>query len=140
MKIYISHPSSNTIKLNDEQPVVIEGISQIPDASCVKIQLGNVLDYISEKERDRILLTAISKLRIEGELHLNGVDFFAVGTFISSGLITIDEVNKVVLNGRMSMDCIRLLQEKLSRSGLEIVKANMDGFSYSIIIKRNPNE
>ena len=138
MKIFITHPGVNRVKLNDEQPVNIEGINEIPISSCTKIQLNNILDYIVSKDRDKALSISISKLRIDGEIHINGVDFFAMGTFIASGLSTISEINQGVMSGRLSLDSINLLQDKLSNSKLEIVKASIEGFSYNIIARRNP--
>lgn len=138
MKIFITHPASNRIKLNDENPVNIESINDIANASCTSIQLNNILDFIMPKDRDKALMMSISKLRIDGTISLNGVDFSALGTYISNGLISLSEVNQNIFNGRMSVDSVKLLQEKLSNSNLEILKANMENFSYNIVAKRNP--
>ena len=138
MKIFITHPAINRVKLNDEQPVNMEAIGEIPDASCSKIQLNNILDYIANKDRDRALAAALSKLKIEGEIYLNGIDFLAAGNFIANGLISLDEVNQNIFNGKMSVDHINKVKDKLTQAGLEIVKVNMEGFSYNIIAKRKP--
>lgn len=138
MKIFIAHPATNKLKLNDEQPVNIETLSEIPNASCTKVQLNNTLDYVYPKDRDRALAMALSKLRIDGEIHINGIDFFAIGCFISDGLITLAELNQNVLSGRLSMDGIYQLEKRLSRDGLEVVKASIEGFSYEIVARRNP--
>lgn len=138
MKIFITHPAANKIKLNDEQPVNIESINNISNASCTKIQLNNVLDYIMPKDRDKALSIALSKLRIDGEIHLNGIDFFAIGVFISNGLLSLQEVNQNIFNGKLSIDSISLLKNRLSNNGFEIVKASIENFSYNIIAKRKP--
>lgn len=138
MKIFITHPGVNRVKLNDEQPVNIEAISEIASASCISVHLNNVLDYILPKDRDKALYIAISKLRIDGTISINGVDFFAMGTFVANGLVTISEVNHGVMNGRLSLDSINLLEQKLINNKLEIVRTSIDGFSYSIVARRNP--
>lgn len=136
MKIFITHPSANKIKLNDEQPVNIESINELPNASCTSIQLNNILDFVTPKDREKALNLALSKLRINGEISMNGIDFFAFGNFVSNGLMSLGEVNTGVFNGRLSVDSINLLEDALVQSGFEIKRISMDGYSYNITAKR----
>ena len=138
MKIFISHPEANKLKLSDESPVNIESIKSIEDASCTSIQMNNILDFIPPENRENALSVIVSKTRIDGIVQINGVDILVMGDYISNHLVSIDEINASLFQGRVSTDSVLSVSKKLQALGFSIELIKLDGFIYNIIAKRKP--
>lgn len=140
MKLYIAHKSSNEIRHNDELPISLNDMGQIENGSCLKIRANNILDYVAWKDRQDLLKMLVSKLRFNGELSLNGIDLFSISHYIDTGQLSIEEMNLSLLNGRLSTDCMFMVEKSIKDLGMEIIQSKLDGFVFHILSKRPVNE
>jgi len=141
MKIFLAHPESNRSKMNDETPTNLDSLNEMSDAVCDSIEVNNILDFIFTRDRNNMLNVIASKLKYNGQLSINGNDIHIVSSFLDQSLMTLDQVNNSILNGKLSIDSTSSMITKLESLGLEIVRVSIDGTEYSIEAKRKaPNE
>lgn len=141
MKLFLTHPESNRSKMNDETPTNLDSLNELTDAVCDSIEVNNILDFIFTKDRNNMLGIIASKLKYNGQISINGNDIHCIATFLENSLMTLDQVNNTLLNGKLSVDSTSSMVTKLETLGLEIVSVSIDGTEYNIIAKRKaPND
>lgn len=104
-----------------------ERLDELPSAVYHELELVDVLEY---DERPDILDIAISKMRHGATLKLLGTDSIQIIRALNNGTIGPEEASNKLLNGRMKMNSIHELQEKLTSKGLEVRFASISGDKY----------
>ena len=138
MRIIVTHPNLKATADQDETPVSIGELAAVDPATCLSIHLADCMDYVSIAERQKLLETAVSKLRMGGIITISGTDLSAIGRKLSSGNITTQQVNASLHKGRMSVIHCSEVIDQIRGIGLEIVNYKVDGLYYSIKARR-PN-
>lgn len=137
MKIVVLHDNNHTLVDDSFDAVPLTNLGEIEDASCDLIHLNDCMDYVNLSVRDQLLLTAIKKLRKNGELLISGTDTIELVSQYYNHSISIQQLNASIYDGRLSIDSLFNLQKKLKKiTSLSIVNAKLDGVYYSIKCKR----
>jgi hypothetical protein len=134
----------NDIRIVLEQPktpneIHVSEIDNIAPSSCLSIDIGNLLDFTTN--RIEVLQKLSTKLRYEGSLCLNGTDIFEVGRLTFLGAVDINTLNKVLYQGKQSIDSVEGVVTSLQQLGLTIIQKQINELQYyikAIRPKRNP--
>jgi len=135
MKIYIEHAKSIGIGLNDEVSLGINDLQDVENSSCLSINLNNVLDSVEFNARFEVVKLAISKLRYNGILNIDGVDIICLSNYILGHLINLEQANSYLLSN-VSLDSIYNMSTKIKLLNMGIEETGLDGFYYKIKARR----
>ncbi len=140
MKITIISPHDDK-SLNIDKDHTIIGWTEIPkidDASCLEINLSNVLDYaVPHSHRNKALTQIIKKLRHNGVINIEGIDIIELCRSLYLGDLSVQESNKLIYNyKKLSCSTLLEIEEQLKGLGCEITRKRIDNTVYSISGKR----
>ena len=136
IEVYIDdqHPQIN----DNVQYIHLSHIKSIDNASCIEIEIGNCLDYALE--RNEILQVAISKLRYNGVLNMNGIDLDEIMYNAVAGKINTQQLQQLLYSGKMSADTYENTINQLQQAQLTITNETLSDNQYFITAKRRlPN-
>lgn len=128
--------------IDDQHPQINDNIQylhlthaqSLDNAGCIEIDLHNCLDYTME--RDQILQIAISKLRYNGVLRINGIDLDMVMYNAISGNLNIQQAQQLLYSGKLSADTYENVVAKLKQAQLTIINESLTDNQYFIAAKR----
>ena len=113
--IYVDGKSSPAIfdSNNESLRIVNEKeIDSLPDAVFEELETLDVIEFL---EDDELLAKIVGKLRHGGKLKISGNDAIQVLTAASSGACSLEEANKLILNGRKRLISVHDLKKQYQR-------------------------
>jgi hypothetical protein len=134
--IYVDGKSSPAIfdSNNESLRIVNEKeIDSLPDAVFEELETLDVIEFL---EDDELLAKIVGKLRHGGKLKISGNDAIQVLTAASSGACSLEEANKLILNGRKRLISVHDLKKKLTSFGLNITLVGIVGSRYTLEAQR----
>lgn len=136
MKVCIIHSGNNRVQNHEEELMNLEDFMKLEDSSCKSINMNNVLDYVSYENRNNLLTSIVKKLRLNGKLIISGIDYSMLINNVSSGVYSIEVINKLWMNGRMSCNVAFNIEETLHKLGLVDISIKFESLNYFIIARR----
>ena len=113
-------------------------LQYISDSTIKEIKIIDTLDYVDLPEE--LISVAISKLRYGGKLIISGYDIYLISQKILSGKLNIEEIRKMLYNGRINISEFENIKSLIIKSGLniELINLSIETNKY-LIIARKPN-
>jgi len=137
MKICVQHPNSQIKPQSNEVPVKLNELSDIQNSSCVSVYLSDCLDFIPLNERTSLIDIAILKLRQGGDLIIDGADIFAISHALQSGIRSIETLNNVLFNGKLSADSVISVVNYIEKNdNMKEISYKEDNLHYTIKARR----
>lgn len=121
-------------KTSEDNQISINQLDEITNASIDDIRLGNTLDYVSN--RNDALRDVLSKLRYGGSIEILGVDIYDVGRGLAFCGLDLQEANKLLYEGKQSVDTLQNVTATLQSLELEILIKRIHKYVYFIKAKR----
>lgn len=129
VRIVLEEPKSS-------EEIHIDSLSQIPNSVFDSIDVGDVLDFVVE--RDKAIMLIIQKLKYEGSIIIHGTDILEVVRCGYIGLMDVAKLNEALYGGRASSDAINNIVNKLLGLGLTPVQKQIENARYYVKATRNP--
>ena len=129
------------LKIIKEEPkntneIHINSLGSVDNATVDKIVLDDLLDYIPYDKRNLILLEVIKKLRYNGTLELSGLDIYALSNFNDDGEFSIEQLNKLIYNGKQSMTSLMFMDILFRQYNLIVEIKRIDRLFYYFKVRR----
>lgn len=116
-------------------PIYVQAINSLEPASCMEINMGNILDF--HTSRVQIFSTLVSKLRYGGQISLIGNDLLAISRGLSLGCLTPKQGADLLYNGRVACDTLNgVIEICKTFENLKIIQQNLVQYQYGIIMER----
>lgn len=140
MKIYVSENIDKAIQGFTIVPIVYGEVdlSKIPDNGATTIVAIDALDTILPDKVNPFINLLCTKLRLNGSIHIGGLDPNALSRSLVSGNIEIDEFNKSISN-KEALYPSKYITELLRLRDLTILSVIYRGNYYEISAQRTKN-
>lgn len=137
MKLYISENIDKTIEGYTVIPVIYGEINlnNIPNNSASDIVAIDAIDSIPHNKLNNAINIICSKLRLNGTLHVGGIDIYAISRGLLSGNIDLIEYNDLTFKNKGSYTA-KYIIELLNSYNLNIQSAVYKGYYYEILATR----
>ena len=109
-------------------------IDKIEDSSCLECHI-TCLDYLNNTFD--FMHKCIQKLRNQGKLTLIGLDIIEISKQLISGRLSIEEVNKLLYQGKQSIDNLFRVKLFLLSSKMTIEDIRLNNIIYNITAIKN---
>lgn len=141
MKIYISENLDKVIEGFTTIPIVYGAVDlgSIPANGASVIVAIDALDSIKQENITDFLYGIISKMRINGVLHVGGLDAYAISKDLISGKINIEDYNKSI-SGKLGIYSAKSITDILQSQNLTINSSVFRGSNYEISATRIVNK
>jgi hypothetical protein len=114
----------------NESEVNMNDLDKITAASVDSIRLGTTLDFV--EKRDELLEVVASKVRYGGELELLGTDVYDTARGLCFAELDLDGADKLLYNGRQSVDTLQNVVHSLQQLGFEIKIKRIHKYVYFV--------
>ena len=137
MKVYISENIDKVIEGFSAIPIVygVADFSSIPNNGASTIVAIDALDSIKPNDISQFINTIISKMRINCELFLGGIDAYSISKDLVSGKINVDEYNKII-SGKNGIYSLTYIVDILLSNNIKILSTVFRGNNYEISATR----
>jgi hypothetical protein len=140
MKLYISEHIDKAISGFQIIPIVYGEIDLggIPANSASTIVAIDAIDSIKYENIEQFIQGVVSKMRLESNLYIGGLDVYAVNRALISGSLSLEEYNKLFV-GKQGIQCANKIVDLLQKNGVTILSVVFKGNNYEISATRKPS-
>lgn len=141
MKIYISENIDKIIDGFHTIPIVYGSVdfSSVPTNGASVIVAIDALDSIKQENIADFIFGMASRMRINGMIHLGGLDAYAISKDLLNGSLDINEYNKAI-SGKLGIYSMRYISDILKANNLTINSSSFRGRNYEISATRIINK
>lgn len=141
MNVYISENLDRVIEGFTTIPIVYGSVDlgSIPNNGASTIVAIDALDSIKHENIADFIHGIASKMRINGVVHIGGLDAYAVSKDLTSGKIDIEEYNKTI-SGKLGVYSAKYISKLLQAQNLTVNSSAFRGNNYEISATRIINK
>jgi hypothetical protein len=137
MKIQIKYDNEDSVEGFEVVDVKygVTSLDGIVDHSSEEIYISNSIDRLNHEDVHNLLVLAVKKLRLNGEIFVNGTDLNSCCLSFLNGNSSVLEMNELIERSS-SLHSLRDIEEIFRSLGLTIQTSILKGMIYEIRARR----
>lgn len=111
-------------------------VNDVIDNSCEIILVGDILDLYTVEVRNNVLASLVSKLRLNGEIFISGIESRAMCKMYLNNYLSSESLSSIISNVGSLVE-LDQMTNVVQSCGLEVETSKINGHKYEIRARRS---